>query len=243
MNLFRSLRERFGALIGVGIGAVVLLSCGLLFVFYLAPRQKLEARRIEQLPLMDAATVTGATPGDELLVTGRLQGDALPDANNFIAYKVDKWEVRQDTSEDGDSQPSGSWSRIETRVPDLRLDVGGQWVDVLAASGANLSGPLHEVLIPSSSRETAPYDSQSLPDGSLRYLGFYDGDLVTTLGKKAASGGILPDELFAGDRVAFVESQHAAAQGLLIAGVIMLVCSPVVLFGGGLAAIFGRRKR
>ncbi|MBT3390530.1 MAG: hypothetical protein HN413_08970 [Chloroflexi bacterium] len=243
MNLFRSLRERFGALIWVGIGAVVLLSCGLLFVFFLAPRQKLEARRIEQLPLMDAATVTSSAPGDELLVTGILQGEALPDVNNFVAYKVDEWQVRQDTSETSDSQPSGSWQRIETRIPDLRLDVGGQWVDLWGATDVNLSGPLHEVLILSNSRETAPYDSQSLPDGSYRYLGFYDGDLVTTLGKKAASGGILPDELFAGDRVAFVESQHAAAQGLLIAGIIMLVCSPVVLIGGGLAAILGRRRR
>ncbi len=243
MNLFRSLRERIGSLIGAVIGTVVLLGCGLLFVFFLAPRQKIEAQRIERLPMMDAGTVESAAPGDELLITGRLQGELLLEMKDYIAYELETWQVTTDTTDDGDRQTSGSWNRVETRIPDLRLDVGGLWVDVLPSADGNLSGPLHEMLIRSASGETATYDGQQLSDGSQRYQGFYNGDLATVWGQKAASGGIVPDELFAGDRVAFVASQHAAAQGLLIAGIAMLVCSPVVLVGGVLSAIFGRRKR
>jgi hypothetical protein len=82
-----------------------------------------------------------------------------------------------------------------------------------------------------------------LSEGSLRVRGFYNGDLVTVWGQKASIDGIIPKELFAGDRVTFIESQHATAKGLLIAGISMMVCSPIVLAVGVFTSMFGRRKR
>ena len=66
-------------------------------------------------------------------------------------------------------------------------------------------------------------------------------DLVTVWGKKASSEGVIPDEYYAGDRVAFVESQHAEAKGALIGGICMLALAPIVLVGGILSAVFGKR--
>jgi len=165
------------------------------------------------------------------------------DETGFVAYKLEEWVVTLPDSDDDDDDPDGSWETIERVLPDLSLNVDGEVVLILSVNGVQLSGPLHEELIYSESYAEAEYDNEWIPDGSWRYSGFYNGDLTTVLGKKASAGGVIPDELYAGDRVAFVESQHAEAKGMLIAGIIMLACSPVVLVGGGLAAIFGRRRR
>ena len=72
---------------------------------------------------------------------------------------------------------------------------------------------------------------------------FIDGDLVTVLGKKASSDGVIPSELYAGDRVAFADSKQDAARGLLIGGLCVIGLAPIVLVGGALIALFGRRRR
>ncbi|MFH1636563.1 MAG: hypothetical protein ABIG63_21490 [Chloroflexota bacterium] len=242
MNIFSRIRERIGAVIAALIGSVALLGCGLLFALVLAPQQKLEARRIEAMLLMDAGAVTAASAGDDILITGRLEDNPLVDEAGFVAYELEEWVVTLPDSENADDDPDGSWETVEHVVPDLSLNVGGEVVLILSANEATLSGPLHEELLYSEAYEEAKYNNEWLPDGSRRYRGFYNGDLTTVLGKKASAGGVIPDELYAGDRVAFVESQHEAAKGMLIAGIAMLVCSPVVLVGGGLAAVFGRRR-
>jgi hypothetical protein len=66
--------------------------------------------------------------------------------------------------------------------------------------------------------------------------------LTTVLGEKAASGGITPSQLYGGDRAAFEEAERQAASGLLFAGLCAMALSPVVLVGGILAALFGRRR-
>jgi len=243
MNLFRSLRERFGRVIWVVIGSVALLGCGLLFALVLAPQQKLEARRIERMPVMDANIVVNTAAGEDVLVTGWLNAEPLPGVGDFIAYKLEQWEVTPPDPDEPGDESSGSWKEVERVVPDLDLDADGQIVWILAAEGVYLNGKLHEEIVGSGSYDSADYMGQNLSEGSSRYRGFYSGDLATVWGKKASAGGVIPDELFAGDRVTFIESKHDAAKGLLIAGISMLVCSPVVLIGGILSAIFGRRRR
>ena len=246
MNLFRSLRERFGRVIWVVIGSIVLLGCGLLFALILAPQQKLEARRIERLPMMDATTVTQAAAGDELLITGRLvDNPILLDDEDFVVYQMEEWvvSVPEYDPDNPNQEPDGDWDVIEIMAPDLWLDVNGQVVSTLRSDSVTLSGSLRESLIYSEGHNQAQHEGEWLPEGSLRIRGFYNADLVTVWGKKAATDGVIPDELFAGDRVTFVESKHEAAKGLLIAGISMLVCLPVMLIGGILSAIFGRRRR
>ena len=242
MGIFTSIRERIGNVMAAVIGAIVLLGLGLLFLLVLAPKQKLEAIRIEALPLMDASSVTYAAAGDEILVTGRLSGRPLPGTGSFIAYTLEEWDVTPADPNDPEDEPSGTWKNVEWVIPNLDLDIQGSSVQILASSEAYLNGDLHEEFEGSGSFESAEYMGDSISDGSLRYRGFYDGDLTTVLGTKASVGGVIPKELFAGDRVTFVSSQHSAAKGLMIAGIFMLVCSPVVLVGGVLSALFGRRR-
>ncbi|MBC8507954.1 MAG: hypothetical protein ISR58_01290 [Anaerolineales bacterium] len=243
MNLFRSMRERFGNLFGAVIGSIALLGCGLLFALVFAPQQKLEARRIERLPIMDAETVTSATDGEEILITGRVEGDALPEVREFIAYALEVWNVTPADADDPDDEPNGSWEDVKTILPELKLNMGDEKVPLLSAENVTFGGALHEEIVRSSGNLSAESEGEWLADGTQRYKGLYFGDLTTVLGVKASIGGVIPDELFAGDRVTFIESQHEAAKGLLIAGVSMVVCSPVVLVGGILSAIFGRRRR
>ena len=244
MNIFARLRERIGAAIGAVIGSVVLLGCGLVFTLFLSPQQKLEATRIDRMPEMDANAVAATASGEDVLFTGRLEGNSVL-FGDFVTYVLDEWQVTMPDydSDEPNPEPDGDWNIVERVVPDLSINVDGQIVRTLSTNDAYQNGPLHEVIDESISFEEADYIGRSLGDGSLRYRGFYNGDLVTVWGKKAASEGVIPDELYAGDRVAFSESKHKAATGLLIGGICMMALSPVVLVGGLLAAIFGRRKR
>ena len=132
---------------------------------------------------------------------------------------------------------------VERVVPNLTLHVEGQTVPILRSDDACMSGPLYEELVYSNGWEEAKYDGEWLPEGSLRIRGLTNGDLVTVLGKKASSDGVLPNELYAGDRVVFADSKHRAARGLLTGGICMIGLAPAVLVGGILGAIFGRRRR
>jgi hypothetical protein len=213
--------------------------------FVFAPGQALQAWRISRLPVMDAASVAAAAPDDTVLVTGVLAGNApaLEDYD-LVAYRLDEWEVTSSTSEDGDTFYNGSWRAVELIVPELNLEVGGQSVPIRVIDEAiRLGGALTEVMIegPGPARDDDS-DGRELPDGTLRYQGLVDGDLTTVLGQKAAAGGILPDQLFAGDRVQFETSERQAASSLLVAGLCAMALSPVVLVGGVLAAILGRRR-
>jgi hypothetical protein len=243
MNIFRAIRERIGAAIGAVIGAIFLLGCGALLVLFLSPKQAIEANRIEKMPEMGTREVEAAPSGDDVLVTGRLEDNPLMDAGGFVAYEMEEWTVTLPDPDDPEDEPEGDWETVEQLVPNLSLNVNGKILRILGSDDATLSGLLNEEIIYSEGYEEAEYDGEWVPHGSLRLRGFFNGDLVTVLGKKASAGGIIPEELYGGDRVAFADSKHRAARGLLIGGIVMMACSPVVLVGGLLSALFGRRRR
>ncbi len=229
----------------MGVFAVSMLCCvtGVLMTFVFAPGQALRANGISRLPQMDVETVSTASVGDTILVTGMLHGDAgqagVPD---LIAFEGERWDVTvPEPDEDGTVTPYGRWNSIPSVVPDLTMEINGQSVTIQAASGPSLTGNLHEVIIPGDGETTAKSEGQSFNDGTLRYHGFVDGDLVTVYGKKSASGGIDPKNLFAGDRSAFEESQKEASKGILYSGICMFILTPIVLFGGLFWVVFKRR--
>jgi hypothetical protein len=245
LNLF-TLRRRVNRLLLAGLGALFFLSCGALLAFVLSPKQVLEARRIERLPVLKAEGVAAAVAGDELLVTGRLEDNAIAAPDGFVAYLRQTWRVTVPTpsSSTGDrsGKPTGSWKTVERVVPELSLNVDGRAVPILRSDGAGMSGPLHERLAPAFSWRQAEYEGRMLAEGSERVRGFRNGDLVTVLGNKASTGGVIPEEMFMGDRVAFVEHAKSAARGLFVFGLCMLAIAPIVLVGGILSALFGRRR-
>ena len=244
MNILLSLRQRIGVVIASVLAAIFFCASGAFFAFVLAPKQAIEARRISNLPQMDASYVASAPAGEDILVTGTLMDNPpLLDDSELVAYHLEEWQVTLPDANSNDNTPDGDWNTLERIAPDLNLDVGGQRVQVLSASNMDFSGNLREELVYGDGVESAEYNGQQLPQGSLRYRGFYNGDLTTVLGQKATSGGIVPEKLFAGDRVAFEQSEKDAAKGMFIGGIVFMACAPLVLVGGILSAIFGRRRR
>jgi hypothetical protein len=243
-NLLANLRGRINAMIGVGIASVAFCLCGALMTFVLAPQQALKAYRISQMPLMDAGFVGNAAAGSDILITGYLKGEvAARSVPDFIAYTEEKWNVTVTKDSDGkENPPSGSWAHEQTVVPALTLDMNGAPIDILSANNADLSGDLHEKIVEGNGALQAKDGDSMLRDGTLRYRGFFNGDLTTALGKKAAVGGVLPEELFAGDRVAFEAYQKELASTYLYMGIMFMGCSPLVLVIGTLGVLFGRRR-
>ncbi len=244
INVVATLRRRLNAVMGAFAAAAACCVCGALMTFVFAPGQALQAFRISRMPVMDAASVIAATPGDPVLVTGVLAGNApVLDGYDLVAYRLDEWQVGVSQDEDGNDTSSGRWESRPALVPALTLELGGQPVSIEPSSIARLGGDLAELIVegpgPASDED---FDGRDLPDGTLRYQGLEDGDLTTVLGEKAASGGIVPSQLYGGDRAAFEESERQAASGLLFAGLCAMALSPVVLIGGILAALFGRRR-
>lgn len=242
MNILGAVRNRINSAVAAVIGAIMFLTCGALMAFVFSPQMALQARQIERMPLMGAAELSSAAVGDDVLITGWLQDNPVLDEGGYVAYRLEEWVVTPADPDDSNDEPDGSWQSRERRVPALTLDVNGAVVRTLGNDQATLSGPLHEEILYSDSNETASYNGEWLPDGSWRYNGLFNADLVTVLGKKGSTGDVAPDELYAGDRVAFADSKHQAARGLLIGGISMMVCAPLVLIGGLLAAVFGRRR-
>jgi hypothetical protein len=242
MRFISAIRWRSRRIIGAAIGTLVLLAMGAIAAFILSPSQAILARRIERLPEMDASRIREAQSGTEILVTGRLQDNKVIEGDRFVAYTLQEWDVTLPDPEDDDDEPEGTWRTRERDVPDLTLNVNNQTVRLLSANNATLSGPLHKTIIRGYGWDEAKYKGEWLPEGSLRLRGFYNGDLVTALGKKASSPGVIPDELYAGDRVAFATSKRRAARSLLIGGLCMMGASPLILLFSIFGPILGRRR-
>ncbi len=245
MNLlgfnFLSIRQRIRSVLTILAISLLCLLCGGLMAFGFAPAQALQAYRISRLPLIeDAAQVAAAQPGEELLFTGILKGNTpLLEGLDFVAYSVEEWKVTLPSDEArGSSKPNGHWESAETVVPALMFELHGQPVSLLKTSSVRLSGDLHLELVKGSGTLQAEHEGELLPDGSKRYRGLFDGDLVTVLGKKSASDSVLPEHLFAGDRLQFEEAQRQAASGMLVFGLCMMAFAPIFLVGGLLFNIF-----
>ena len=248
MNITFDIRDRINRIVAAAIGAAFLMACGALLAFALAPKQALETRRIEQLPEMAAEDVAIAASGDDILITGRLEDNPVITEGRFVAYVRETWRVTVPTpgsQTNGQSgEPTGKWETEERIVPDLTLNVDGREVKILQANSVTMSGPLDERVIHAYGfYRSAKYKGEMLAEGSERVRGFHNGDLITVLGAKASSGGVIPDELFAGDRVAFVKQKKSAARGLLVCGLCMMGLAPIVAVGGIVSALFSRRRR
>ncbi len=240
-NFLSSVRQRIRSILAIMAISALCLLCGGLMAFGFAPAQAIQAYRVSRLPVTEeAAQVAAAQPGEELLFTGTLKGNApLLDRFDFVAYSAEEWKVTLPSNDARvSSEPIGHWESAETVIPALTLELNGQPVSLLKASSARLSGDLHVQMVKGTGPHQAEYEGELLPDGSKRYRGLFDGDLVTVLGKKSATGGVLPEHIFAGDRLQLEEAQRQAASGLFISGLCLMASTPLFLVGGLLFTLF-----
>jgi len=245
LNPLDMLRRRLAGVFAAFAFSACCCVTGALMAFVAAPRQALQAYHISQLPPMNAASVAAAAPGVEIIVTGSLGGSPpATEGPALLAYTDEQWRVSVPTASGSASPaaPSGQWELVKTVVPELTLTADGQALTIQAASSADLSGPLHESVVPSSSSLVANDNGQPVPDGSHRYRGLAAGDPTTVWGTKGAGETIIPKALFLGDRAGFETSQQQAASGLLVSGLCAMAAAPVVLIGGLLGVVFWRRR-
>jgi hypothetical protein len=240
LTIFSSFRQHIRSVLVITAISFLSLLCGGLMAFGLAPAQAIEAYRISRLPVTeDAAQVAEAQPGEELLFTGILNDNPpLLDGFDYVAYSVEEWKVTLPSDDSGDSDPSGHWETVELVVPALTVELTGQPVLLQETAGSHLSGNLHIQVIRGTGPNQADYEGELLPEGTKRYHGLFDGDLVTVLGNKSATDSVLPKHIFAGDRTQFEEAQRQAASGLFISGLCLMTLSPIILVGGLLFRLF-----
>jgi len=239
-NFLSSVRQRIRSMLAIMAISVLCLLCGGLMAFGFAPAQAIQAYCISRMPVTeDGAQVAAAQPGEELLFTGILKGNApLLEGLDFVAYSAEEWKVTLPSDGDGDSKPSGHWETAETIIPALTLELNGQPVSLLKASSARLSGDLHIQVVKGTGPHQAKYEGELLPGGTRRYRALLDGDRVTVLGRKSATGSVLPEHIFAGDHLQFVESQRKAASGMFMVGLCLMAFAPLLLVGGLLFTLF-----
>ena len=212
-------------------------------LLWVVPQNLFLAWRISHLPTMDAAAVAAVAPGDDVLVTGRL-ADNPTTQYDFVYYTLERWEVR--TSPDSAGKPYGRWEDAEGYSPDLFLVVAGGHVLIQGNPDVTLLGDVHLETYEAGSGRRLPIDAIHIPDGTLRYHGLRNGDRVTVLGRKAASGGIVPSYLFVSDRETFQQRQWESAKNLFLAASFLMVISPplvyflTLLFMGRWRAVYRR---
>lgn len=247
-NLLKKSADRIAVLIGGLAFSLCLLVVGGYFTFFVSPGESAEAKHIANLPLLDAQGFAAAAPGQEVVVTGRLEGNAELLTTGFVAYVVEEWVVESKRMAGVGSRtrtPVGTWQNPWTNVPALTVAVDGGTVMIAELgpySEVRLGGALQEYLEPSDEGAVATYQGTLLQDGSTRTRGFFNGDPITVVGKKREAGDLLPAHLFAGDRAQLVESVQQLEQETFNFGVVALICSPLVLVLAVLAVWWGRKQ-
>jgi hypothetical protein len=242
MGLIGGIRERVGAVIGIGVVSLIFLCIGVALTFFVSPQQAAEWRRVQRLPELDAAAFGALASGEELVITGRLEGNTPLTEDGLVAYVRDVWEVEPPDPDQDEDEPDGTWRREETAAPALAITVADGTVTTASNSSARFEGSLPETMAEGDGNLSATYNGQSLREGTIRTRGFHDGDLITVHGQKASTGDVIPERLFYGDRVQLVENIRSGARAAFAIGIGMMICAPIFFVGGVAAAVFGRRR-
>ena len=238
-----SIRHRLNLALFVTILSLSCCLCGGLTAFVVAPGQAIKASRIARMPQMDAEAVRVAAAGDPILITGTLTGNSpLLDNSELVAYREEHWVVTLPDSNSSETDPSGRWETGNTVIPNLNLTLNDQLIAILASAEAQLSGSLHESVALSDSSLRASHEGESLPDGSQRFSGLANGDVITVWGQKASTGAVIPEQLYLGDRVSFEADQRNAASALFYSGLCAMLFSPIIFIGGGAYVLFGKER-
>lgn len=239
MNLLQGIRNRISGAFAAIVAAVLFFACGAGLAFVISPQQAAEWRRIQNLPETTAASFEAAAADEEIAATGRLEDNATVTEDGLVAYIREEWDV--DPPDENDNTADGTWRTLETVSPSLTLTLPDGTIPIEQGSSLTMGGAQHETITRGTGM-SARYEGQDLPEGSIRIRGYKNGDLLTVVGHKSSAGTLVPDRLFGGDRVQLVENVRSGARAAFAIGVGLMICSPLLLIGGVLSALFGRRR-
>jgi len=176
--------------------AVIALASGLILLIFISPGEARKANRIGSLKEADLATFQALAPGQDVVVTGVLTGNAELDYG-LVAYHRYRWRI----STDSDDKEVGGWRPDMLMAPALTISMPGGQVTTTAMDLPSLGGKYHAYEAGSGGRMVS-----GKPEGSTRWTGFKNGDMVTVVGKKDTSGQITPEILWAGSLQDIIKS-------------------------------------
>jgi len=232
---------KVGGLVFAVLAGLVFFGLGVYYAFDLSHQLTSEWWQIRNQPELDAADIAAASSNTLLAITGFLDGNepVSSDGYGFVAYTKEEWSVFPCNTEESEDcflvpgQGTGFWRVVTQGVPGLTLTVSGGTVSTLPVSRVAFGGDFTEWLEIKSNASiafTADYNGQVIGDGSLRTRGLRNGDLMTVVGHKAITGGIVPSHLIGGGHdqlVAYFRPDARYQVFLRVAGVVMMILSPI----------------
>ena len=241
INLVRAVRQRLALLLTVGFVSLLCCIGGAFASFVVAPQQRIDASRTARMSTLSYEAFQAAPAGERLIVMGALADNPpISDEGEFVAYQMERWTTTLIQDEEQGDFYTGKWdteNRV-TEIPVLNVSIEGGTVATLPTESLRLTGALHEEIFESDSAEVDLTNKR--PDDSRRYEGLRNGDTVTILGAKGSGGALIPEALYAGDRVAFDQSNVNQASSLFQMGICMMGLAPLLLLAGLLFALFKR---
>ncbi len=224
------------SLIMTGLLVLVLLFGGLILIFLLGSYQQKRAAELAGLPTMTVTTFHEANPDTEMVVTGVLEGNReFASPEGYVVYRREEWDVTYD-SEDG---YEGHWDTLEKHFPLLNLTIPGGSIQILSTDKARTRGHQHSTIV---ERSNSTRKADGLPEGSIRHIGFKEGDTITVVGKKEASrgGSLRPSQFYGGNRDQLIKATQGEARTMRIIGAILIVIGIIVMIARVFKLLRGR---
>jgi hypothetical protein len=224
-------RHLFTLIFGV-IGLIFLAVGGLLGWFSLEAKRQAEVYAAR--PLLTAAEIAAAPPGQEVMAEGRI-GERNPVVfEELVTYQARQYQGQKcEHDNDNRTRCEDIWQELERVTPPLWLDVADGRLRVSNTDYTLASPPL-----------TRLTPAGNLVAGqTIQYRGFPIGSPVFVDGviDPAEGGSVRAEFIFGGSRQEYVASQQDQSQTLVIIGLIFGGLGALfAAIGGGVALLGGK---
>jgi hypothetical protein len=208
-----------------GLLVLVLLFGGSILIFLLGSYQQKRAAELADLPEITVDTFYEASPDIEMVITGVLEGNReFATSEGYVVYRRQEWDVSYD-SEDG---YEGKWKTREKHFPPLNLTISGGNIQILSTDEARIWGREHATIV---ERSDSTRKADGIPEGSIRHIGFKEGDTITVVGQKDASrgGSLHPSQFYGGDRAQLIKATQGEARASRIIGIVLVALGIIIM--------------
>ena len=207
---------------------VLLLIIGIWQAFFEASDLGQDLQRARTSTVAETADLAGAEPEADAVLGGRLgvASDALlpvdpaAAAYRLVLYKRQRWECEKDK----DGGYNGTWRLSVYVAPDV-ITLNGREIAIRLDRPTTMSGDL--VSLPMEERGWGRR-CDGRREGSIRYVGYHDGDLVCVFGQTSSDAVLLVERLHGGDCESFIAYLEGRSRGARKAGSILLGISLLV---------------